>query len=102
MIRRAAKVDANHGAIVRALIAHRYAVASLAGCGDGLPDLMVCGPVHPFPLFLLEVKDGSKPPSKRTLTPAQVKFHREWPGTIHVVHSIEQALAAVGVVRESA
>lgn len=98
MIRRASKVDANHAEIVRALRAARYAVVDLSGCGAGIPDLLVCSPVWPFTLTLLEVKDGAKPPSARKLTPDQVRFHREWPGNVHVVHSVEQALAVLGVV----
>ena len=41
---------------------------------------------------LMEVKDR-----KGTLTSAQVDFHETWRGTIHIVRSVKQALAVVGV-----
>ena len=43
--------------------------------------------------LLLEVKDGNKPPSARALTPAEQKFHDEWPGeNLHIVNSEHEAL----------
>ncbi len=95
-MRRAAKVDANHTAVVQALCAHRCDVLSLAAVGDGCPDLLVWSPwtrSHE----LLEIKDGAKSPSRRQLTPDQVKFHAKWGGSIHVVTSVDEALRAVGV-----
>ena len=44
--------------------------------------------------MLMEVKDSSKPPSARKLTPAQVIFHAGWKGAIYVVTSSDEALAA--------
>ena len=44
---------------------------------------------------MLEVKDGSKPPSDRELTPDQVKWHIAWRGQVAVVTSVEEAIAAV-------
>jgi hypothetical protein len=98
-MRRAAKIDANQPAIVKALRAHGCDVLSLAAVGDGCPDILVARPYFPHYYYLLEVKDGAKPPSARELTPAQVKFHAEWKGPIHVVTSVEEALDAVGIVR---
>lgn len=95
-MRRAAKVDANHTAVVQALRAYRCDVLSLAAVGDGCPDLLVWSSwtrSHE----LLEVKDGAKPPSARKLTDDQVKFHAKWGGPIHVVTSVGEALRAVGV-----
>lgn len=45
--------------------------------------------------LLVEIKNPKKPPSKRRLTPAQVKFHAQWRGHKAVVHTPEQAIAAV-------
>jgi hypothetical protein len=44
--------------------------------------------------LLLEIKDGSKPPSARRLTPAELKFHDEWPGdNLYIVNSVKEAIA---------
>jgi hypothetical protein len=43
--------------------------------------------------LLLEVKDGDKSPSQRALTPAEAKFHAEWPGqNLYIVNSEHEAL----------
>jgi len=91
-MRRAARVDANQAAIVEALRAAGYSVQSLAAVGEGVPDLLVgaCG-VN----VLLEVKDGSKPPSERKLTPDQERWHTAWRGRVSVVKTPEEALLAV-------
>lgn len=86
MMRRAAKVDANHRAVVNLFRAYGCSVQSLAAVGDGVPDLLVgrFGRSH-----LVEVKDGSKPPSQRKLTKAQVAWRDAWKGsTIHVVTNL--------------
>jgi len=44
--------------------------------------------------LLLEIKDGTKPPSARRLTDAEQKFHDEWPGdNLYIINSVEEALA---------
>ena len=96
-MRRAAKVDANHAEIAKALRAAGCGVVDMAPMGKGVPDLLVHAPTFPacrMPVFL-EIKDGNKPPSKRKLTPAQVKFHAEWKGWVFVVENVDQALSAV-------
>lgn len=40
--------------------------------------------------YLVEVKDGSKPPSGRKLTPNEVKFWKGWKGQICEIKSIEE------------
>lgn len=94
MTRRAARVDANHSAITGALIACGCEVQSLAAVGQGVSDLLV---FHRSTrrLILVEVKDGSKKPSARKLTPDQVEWHSRWPVT--VVNNIEDAIAALRV-----
>ena len=59
-MRRAARVDDNHLAIVRALEKAGAAVTSLATVGDGVADLLVS---YRNRWHVIEVKDGSKPPS---------------------------------------
>jgi hypothetical protein len=91
-MRRAAQVDANQGAIVEALRAAGYSVQSLAAVGGGVPDLLVG--VRGVNL-LLEVKDGSKRPSRRRLNPAQERWHAAWRGQVAIVFGPEDALGVV-------
>lgn len=91
-MRRAARVDANQAEIVAALRKIGCRVMLMQAMGEGFPDLLVS---FRGLLTLIEVKDGSKPPSARKLTPAQVKWHAEWGEDVRVVKSIEEAIAAV-------
>jgi hypothetical protein len=87
-------VDGNHTEVVDELLAMGCLVQSLAGMGGGVPDLLVCTPKGN--LLLLEVKDGSKPPSKRRRTLDQVDWHRRWGrAPVHVVLSGEDACSRV-------
>lgn len=95
VMRRAARVDDNQGQIVDALRRVGCSVWSLAGVGKGFPDLAVG--FRGRNLFL-EVKDGSKPPCKRKLTPDEEAFHASWRGHVAVVESVEDALKIVGVM----
>jgi hypothetical protein len=89
-MRYAAKADRNQPEIVTALRKIGAKVIPTHTVGQGFPDLVVD---YGGRTFLLEIKDGEKPPSARKLTPAQETFHAAWTGEIHVVDSIEQALA---------
>lgn len=94
-MRRAAKVDANHEAVVSALRSCGATVHSLAAVGDGCPDLLVGWRGM---TLLVEVKDGSKPPSRRRLTQAQVDWHAAWRGgMVAIVESPEAVLALLEV-----
>lgn len=93
-MRRAAKIDANQPEIVAALRKVGATVAILAAVGDGVPDLLVG---FRRSTFMLEVKDGRKPPSERQLTPDQIKWHVEWNGgPCTVVNGVDEALAFIG------
>ena len=83
MPRRAHRLDANQDVIVNALCAEPdVSVCSLAGVAAGCPDLLVGikGVTH-----LVEVKDGAKPPSRRTFTPEQRQWIARWRGAPVVV-----------------
>ena len=95
VMRRAARVDDNQREIVEELRRAGCSVWSLAGVGKGVPDLAVG--FRGRNLFL-EVKDGSKPPCKRKLTPDEEAFHASWRGHVAVVESVEDALKIVGVM----
>jgi len=46
---------------------------------------------------LIEIKDGSKPPSKRQLTPDQKRFHLKWSGQVNIAHSVTEAFEIIGL-----
>lgn len=97
-MRKRGRTDGNHAEIVDALLRAGCGVISLANLGGGIPDLLVYSP-YSKTLWLLEVKDGSKPPSKRTLTLDQIEWHKKWPGKVHIVHNAEDALWTVWATR---
>lgn len=91
-MRRAARVDANHQQIRSALEAVGWCVIDTSRIGDGFSDL-VCA--RRGVVVFVEVKDGSKPPSDRRLTPAEEMFRMrvETAGIrYHVVTSIPEAV----------
>jgi hypothetical protein len=45
--------------------------------------------------WLLEVKDGSKPPSARRLTTDEADWHVLWQGQVAVVNSPDEAVRLV-------
>lgn len=99
-MRRAAKIDDNQTAIVRALRSAGATVCSLAAAGNGIPDLLVG---HAGRTALMEVKDGQKPPSARRLTPDQEQWRREWTGgTLALVNDVESALRVLKVMEAAA
>lgn len=88
-MRRAAKVDDNQREIVVALRGIGATVQPLHAVGQGCPDLLAG---YRGQNLLIEVKDGSKPPSARKLTADQSKWHAGWRGQACVVESVDDAL----------
>ena len=94
-MRRAARVDCIHSAVVSALRAHGRRVLDLSRVGNGCPDLLVTFGGH---LLLMEVKRPLGPKggsSKSKLRASQVEFAHQWP--VIVVRSVAEALAATGI-----
>lgn len=89
------RIDNNHVEIVKGLRAVGATARSTAAVGDGFPDV-VAG--YRGVNYLFEIKDGSKPPSKRALTPDEQKFHAEWRGAATVITSLDDALKAIGAI----
>lgn len=95
-MRRAAKIDANQRQIIDALRKCGATVQPLHTVGAGVPDLLVG---YRGRTALVEVKDGSLPPSKRRLTPDQQTWHGQWQGgTLAVVCDVEGALRVLKVM----
>jgi hypothetical protein len=90
-------LDANQTDIVDELLKHNnVSVFSLAGVANGCPDLLVGVSGR---TYLVEVKDGDKPPSKQELTPDQRKWFANWKGgMVMVLHSVDEARSWVNEV----
>lgn len=95
-MRKFGKIDANHNEIVDALRRCGASVVSLANVGNGIPDLLVGFNGR---TCLLEIKDGSKPLSKQTLTEAQLNFISSWRGSsIAIVNDVDSALRILRIM----
>jgi hypothetical protein len=88
----AAKSDANAKVIDAALLALGATVAKTDGVGSGFPDRVVG---FRGMNFLLEYKDGAKPPSKRKLNQYQKKWHEAWAGQVAVVNNPAEAVRVI-------
>jgi len=84
-----AKVDRNHAEVVEALRKAGASVQSLAQIGHGVPDLLVATRNG---MWLMEIKDGKKSPSKRLLTEDEFEWHWNWKQPVYVVYSVAEAL----------
>ncbi len=89
------QTDRNQSRIVKALRECGVRVHVCSAFGGGFPDLLCWRPAVGY--RLLEIKDGSLPPSRRTLTGAEQDFAGVFP--VAVVLSVEDAMRAVGLGR---
>lgn len=91
-MRRAAKIDSNQTEIVAAFRKFGCSVLPLHTVGGGCPDICVGLKKKSV---LVEIKDGTKPPSARALTKDEQKFHDEWRGSLFIVESLSDVIALV-------
>lgn len=88
-MRRAARIDGNQNEIVKALRelgASVLITSQLKNCFDILVGFRGT-------TYIMEIKDGSLPPSKRMLTEGEQRFRDTWKGgTYHIVHNVEEAI----------
>ena len=92
-MRRAARRDHGEQDIIKAMRACGAYVKAIND--EGTFDLLVgyTGGSGRFYTLLIEIKDGTKPPSARRLTDAEQKFHDEWPGdNLYIINSVQEAL----------
>lgn len=88
---KAANVDANQAAVVRAFREAGASVLHLHAVGAGCPDLLIGIAGRDC---LVEVKDGAKSRRAQQLRESQVAFHRAWRGRpVAVITSAEDAVA---------
>lgn len=85
----AKRVDANQAQIVKELRDAGCSVQCLHEVGKGCPDILVGYEGYNF---LFEIKDPSKPPSKRKLTSDEETWHNSWAGDATIIFTSEYAL----------
>lgn len=94
-MRRAAKIDDNQPEIVAAFRRMGCTVAITSAVGAGFPDLVVS---YRGKNLMVEVKDGSRPPSAQKLTADQEKFHAGWRAPIYIVRDVGDAIALINAI----
>lgn len=91
-MRTAARKDSNHKSIVDGLRKYGASVldvSQLKNCFDILVG-------YKGKTFIMEIKDGKKPPSQRRLTPGELEFMKTWKGSkYNVVLSLDDAVKVV-------
>ena len=89
---RARRTDANHGEVAAAF--------ERLGCSvwkvNDVVDLVIgYGGIA----FLIEVKDGTKPPSAQKLTPREEKFRKSWTGGLYLIRNMQDVEKCVATMR---
>ena len=85
---RAKRKDANHNEVASYLQHLGWSFLDTSALGDGFPDGVVGSLGF---AALVEIKDGSKPPSKRKLTEKEAKVRATWRGPYVLAVSPEDA-----------
>ena len=84
------RTDRNHAEIINALRKiPNLSVFSTHEVGKGFPDIVIG---YKGINYLIEIKDGNKPPSARKLTDSEVEFHLNWKGQIKIVNNLDEVL----------
>lgn len=91
-MRRNGRIDGNQPEVVKYLQNLGMSVCILSPMGKGIPDLLVGWRGLNV---LLELKDGSKPPSAQELTGDERDWHAKWSGQLATVNSPEAAARVV-------
>jgi hypothetical protein len=95
------RTDANQKAVVARFRKLGAKVLILSQVGNGVPDIaigLLRSNSTPWCAFV-EIKDGSKFPSQRKLTPDEQKFHDEWEGFVHIINNEQDVDLLVEWVR---
>ena len=89
------RIDTNQPEIVKVLRDAGCSIQYLHAVGQGCPDIL-CG--YKGVNTLIEIKDGSKSPSRRKLTPDEIEWHAAWRGQVAIVNNPMEALKAIGAI----
>ena len=96
-VRRASRVDDNQKLLVELWRRMGATVLILSEVGNGCPDVLIG---YNGLNALVEIKDGSKVPSKQKLTQPQAEFHESWRGHVCIVKDEEEAMKLIYRMRD--
>ncbi len=92
----AKRIDQNQTEIIETLRLLGCSVANTSRMGMGFPDIVIG---LNGKNYLIEIKNGSKPPSAQALTSPEKRFHQFWRGQITVIKSTKEAIEFVNKER---
>ena len=95
-MRRATRKDANHAEVIRAFERLGCSVIDVSGTPCGF-DIVVG---YAGQSRLVEIKDGTKPPSARKLTTNEAKIHGRWTGGMSIVTDLEDVMRVANTLRK--
>lgn len=87
-MRRSARTDDNHDEIVKAFRRLGWSVLDIHQIPNSA-DIIVGKWLHSI---VIEIKDGSKPPSKQNLTDGEIVFKSSWNGDYRIIKSIDDVI----------
>ena len=89
------KVDANQKDIMTKLrMIPGISVATTHTIGKGFPDIVIG---YKGKNYLVELKDGTKPPSQRKLTKDEISFHSNWNGQVDICINFYDVLKLLNI-----
>lgn len=92
-MRRKARTDENQNGIVESLRGiPGVSVHITSQLGDGFVDIIVG---YKGVNYLVELKDGNKPPSQRKLTDDEIAWHSKWKGQKAVCNSFDEVFELI-------
>lgn len=95
-MRRAAKKDSNHPEIVAEFIRLGCSVLDISQLKNCADIVVGKGGIS----RVVEIKDGTKPPSARKLTSGELEFSRDWTGGYDVVENLADVARVVQKLEE--
>lgn len=90
----AKRIDNNQTLIVKALRDMGCSVLILSDIGKGCPDIMIG---YRGKNYLVEIKNGKRPPSAQALTPAEILFFERWMGQVDIICCEEEAIEFIKI-----
>ena len=88
------RIDDNQKEVVSQLRKLGVSVAITSMLGKGFPDLVLG---HQNKNYLIELKDGNKTKSRKTLTEDEAKFFNDWKGQVDKCESLDDICRIIGI-----